>query len=311
MAANDPLLPAFDDLPVLEPLGLRHAWGTWGDDDDLGTVNLLTPQRVLAAAAEIRTGETISLDLPLNLPDPPLFDREAYRHEIYTLSRNEMDDRLDSFYPQLSTQWDALSHIRCREYGFWNGRPDNPGAEGNDLGIEKYAEHGLVGRGVLVDVGAWVGDRAMTSTEIPLSVVQEALADQGSELRAGDVLCLRTGWVGTYKALDRAGRQAVADVRGYCGLRGDEETARFLWDHHLAAVCADNPAVEVVPGEAWVGSLHRRLMPLLGFAIGEMFDFEELAARCREDGRWSFFFVAVPLKIPGGVGSPGNAVAIR
>lgn len=310
MAAPDADLPPFDELPMIEALGLRHAWGTWGDDDDLGTINLLTPQRVLVAAGEIRTGETISLDLPLNLPDPPLFDRAAYRHEIYTLSRNEMDDRLDSFHPQLSTQWDALSHIRCREFGFWNGRPDNPTTDDNELGIDKYAEHGIVGRAVLVDVAHAVDD-PMTPTEIPITVVQEALDAQGSELRDGDILCLRTGWVGAYKALDQAGRQRVAEVRGYCGLRGDEDTARFLWDHHLAAVCADNPAIEVVPGDAWVGSLHRRIMPLLGFAIGEMFDFEELARRSREDGRWSFFFVAVPLKIPGGVGSPGNAVAIR
>ena len=86
--------------------------------------------------------------------------------------------------------------------------------------------------------------------------------------------------------------------------------ARFLWDAHAAAVVCDNPAVEVVPGDATVGSLHRRLIPLLGLALGEMFDLETLAQRCGAAGRWTFMFVAVPLKVPGAIGSPGNAVAI-
>ena len=87
--------------------------------------------------------------------------------------------------------------------------------------------------------------------------------------------------------------------------------ARFLWNAHPAALCCDNPAVESAPGDPAVGSLHRRLLPTLGFALGEMFDFETLTQRCRADGRWTFLFVAAPLKVPGGLGSPGNAVAIR
>jgi hypothetical protein len=75
-------------------------------------------------------------------------------------------------------------------------------------------------------------------------------------------------------------------------------------------VVCDNPAVEVVPGDPAVGSLHRRLIPLLGLALGEMFDLEALAQRCRDAARWVFMFVAVPLKVRGGIGSPGNAVAI-
>jgi hypothetical protein len=94
------------------------------------------------------------------------------------------------------------------------------------------------------------------------------------------------------------------------GLRADEAMARFFWDAHAAAVVCDNPAVEVVPGDATVGSLHRRLIPLLGLALGEMFDLETLAQRCGAAGRWTFMFVAVPLKVPGAIGSPGNAVAI-
>lgn len=308
--------PAFDELPLLEPLGLRHAWDHYGPDDTLGSVQLLSADRVLAAAGLVRSGEVISLDLPLDLPDPPLFGRQPYRHEVFALSRNEMDDRLDNFHLQASTQWDALSHVRCREFGFWGGRTENPSNERNDLGIDRWADHGIVGRGVLVDIAGYLVAAGtpldpFTEAMVPADTIRAALAAQGVALRQGDVLCLRMGWTAGYRALDSAGRERVAREPRFCGLRPDEEMARFLWDGGVAALCCDNPAVEPVPGDPSIGSLHRRVLPLLGLALGEMFDFDALAERCRADGRWEFLFVGVPLKVPGGVGSPGNAVAIR
>ncbi len=64
------------------------------------------------------------LDLPLDVPDPPLFGRQPYRHRVFALNRHEMDDALDDFHPQGSTQWDALGHVRCREHGFWGGESE-------------------------------------------------------------------------------------------------------------------------------------------------------------------------------------------
>ena len=122
---------------------------------------------------------------------------------------------------------------------------------------------------------------------------------------------LRFGWVGAYRALSAAARATYAEDPRFGGLHAGEDMARFLWNAHLAALLCDNPAVEMVPGDPSVGSLHRRLLPCLGMALGEMFDYEALAQRCAADNRWTFFFVAAPLKIPGGLGSPGNAVAIR
>jgi hypothetical protein len=94
------------------------------------------------------------------------------------------------------------------------------------------------------------------------------------------------------------------------GLSAAAEMAEVLWDWGVSAVVADNPAVEVSPGSAAIGSLHRRLIPLLGLPLGELFDFEELSVRCAAQHRSSFLFVSVPLNLPGGVGSPGNAVAV-
>lgn len=307
-------IPAYDELPEIPGLGVRHAWDVFGRDDVLGSINLVTPERVAAAAAQVTTGQMIRLDLPLNLPDPPLFGRRTYQHHVRALNRHEMDDSLDDFHPQGSTQWDALGHVRCREHGYWGGRTQDPTEGPTGLGIDNWARHGIAGRGVLVDVAEHFAGRADYDPLAPCPITADdlraTLADEGVEPQPGDIWCLRTGWVRNYLALDRAGRAAYADGAHSAGLYADEEMARTIWNAHPAALCADNPAVEMVPGDPSVGSLHRRLLPTLGTALGEMFDFEALSAACHAAGRFTFFFVAAPLYLPDGIGSPGNATAI-
>jgi len=307
-------LPDYDDLPEIEGLGVRHAWDVFGRDDVLGSIGLLTDERVAAAAGLIRSGRRVSLDLPLDLPSPPLFGRQPFEHVTFALSRNEMDDRVDNFHLQGSTQWDGLNHVRCREHGYWGGRTEDPLDAPNGLGVHHWTEHGIAGRGVLIDVGAWLSSQGdfdpLDPRPVEVADLEAAIDAQGAELQVGDILCIRFGWAAGYRALGRSERETYAAAPHFAGLRAYEDMARWLWNHHPAALCCDNPAVEVVPGEPADGSLHRRVLPTLGFALGEMFDYDELATACQAEGRWEFFFVAAPLRIPFALGSPGNAVAI-
>jgi kynurenine formamidase len=302
-------LPDYDDLPLNETLGMRYAWDLWGESGDLGTINLLTPELVARAAAQVRTGRVFSLSLPLDTRCSA--GRPPYRHTIFRLDRNTQDDVVDNFFLQGTTQWDGLRHIQAREFGFYNGvQPADAGPGGGRLGIESWAEHGIAGRGVLVDVEGYLRGQGSeleptAGFAVSADLVSEVLDAQESPLEEGDILMLRTGYPRVLSTTPVAARP-----RSWPGLSPDEDMARFLWDNHVAAVVADNPAVETAPGDP-KSFLHRRLIPMLGMALGEYFYLEDLAADCATDGRYACFFVAVPLKIPGAVGSPGNAMAIK
>lgn len=311
-------VPKYEGLPRL-PTGERHAWDVFGRSDQLGTLNFLTPREVLKAVRTVSAGRVINLSLPLNRPDPSLVStRQIYRHYVST-GRLARDDWLDGFYPQASSQWDGLQHIRYRQFGFYGGRED-PDLDRGELGIDVIARRGIVGRGVLVDAAAYFesAGRPLEPTgrvAIGPDDLEATLAWEGVGLEPGDILLLRTGWLRWYLGLDEAGRRALAGgldggTLATPGLDPGPRTAAWLWDRRVAAVAADNPAVEALPVRREEGFLHQRLIALLGMPLGELWDLEELAAACRAEGRYYFLLVSAPLNIPGGVGSPCNAYAV-
>lgn len=100
----------FDALP-LDPSGPRgNAWGRFGPNDELGTLNLLTPEVVVEAAKEIRTGVRISLDWPLSMPSYPSFNRDPFKQEMVLRTPNCVYDDILTFNSQGSTQWDGFRH---------------------------------------------------------------------------------------------------------------------------------------------------------------------------------------------------------
>ncbi|GAB3347616.1 cyclase family protein [Amycolatopsis echigonensis] len=304
--------PSYDELPELGTLGVRHAWDVL--PAPLGTLARLSAEAVISASGLVRTGEVISLNQSVDAFDPPLFGRAAVEHEVFPHDRNTFEDTLSAFNPQASSQWDGLGHVRAREHGWFGGSTDEKEAR-ERLGIHHWAAHGIVGRGVLLDIAA---HRERTGTSYDAfggdAVTADELAavanESGVELRRGDILCLRFGWTAEYRRRRDAGDDLPSAVKAWTGLSGAESTARFLWDNGIAAVAADNPAVERGPGSREDGSLHRRLIPALGFALAELLDFEALAAACASQGRVDFLFAAVPLPVAGGVSSPANAIAL-
>ena len=306
--------PRYADLPD------GSAWEIL--DPRLGSLELLTPERVTSAARLVKSGRRFPLDLRLDLPSPPFFGREPFAHEVFSLGmENVYDDKLDNFFPQSSTQWDGFGHFGHVEKGFFGGRRGSD-VEAKTLGIEAWSESGIAGRGVLLDVARHADIPGDTSFVVTIDHLDETAKAQGVKLQMGDVLCVRVGWLGWYLGLDAAGRKAVSDgSRDYTfanfhtpGLAPGPAVAEYLWDHGVAAIAVDNPGVEPF-GPGGIGapgdSVHTRVLALLGIPLGEFFDFEALAEDCAADGVYEFLFTSKPLGIPGGLGSPPNAIAIK
>jgi kynurenine formamidase len=320
--SHSPKIPSYDELPVRAGAPAGAAWGVFGDDDEVGTINLLTPDRVVAATSSIRTGKVFALNLPINIPDPPLFTRGKHTHTVKIFPGAEfvLDDFLDNFYPQASSQWDALAHVKHPVHGAYNGIPDiqMTGRGGTRLGIDNLARRGIAGRGVLADVARYY-DRVgksinFTKAEsIPLDDVKAALEDEGVELQAGDILLIRIGWTKFYLSASAKIKEELSKETVVPGIEGSERTARWLWDNHLAAVASDSPALEALPKPAGeeMEFLHFHMLAFFGMPIGEMWNLEGLAEDCASDGNYDFFLTSAPLNIPGGVGSPPNALAIK
>jgi kynurenine formamidase len=329
-------LPEYHDLP--RRAGLPASWGLWGEDGDVfGLLNLLTPERIVDAARLVQRGAVFALNWDMRFPDPPLFGRAPFEHEVTGGSTGTShDDVLHGWNTQSSSQWDGFRHIRNHAaLADEEGTGHFGGVHDDDHGIHHWARRGIVGRAVLADIGRWrasVGrpleyDRA---DPIEPDEIAECLAAQGTELRQGDVLLMRTGWVGWYEQQPASVRTHLADPATFAapGLRSGEHLAEVLWNLHIAAIGCDNPAVEVwPPGSATSPELEREaradrrrlheifthtlLLPMLGLPLGEMWDLEALAADCAADGRYECFFTSAPLRLPSGVASPPNAVAIK
>lgn len=324
-------MPTYDELADACPP--YSSWDVFGRDDELGTINLLTSERVAAAARLVRTGERFSLDNAVNAFEPyPTGTRPATRHQVFANNEFHRDDWLDSFYLQSTSQLDALRHIGHPLHGFYGGMPatDNT-PESTRLGIDRWAESGIAGRGVLLDVSRFFAAEGreydVESTVLLDAETLDAIAAfQGVAWHGGDLLLLHTGWAANYIAKSESERNEFNTRNKSPGLAQREATVRWLWDHEIALVASDTPAVEAdpvfesdfrVPGERppdrgvdHNGMLHRPLIALLGMALGELWKLDELAERCAATERWDFFLTCKPLNIPGGAGSPPNALAI-
>lgn len=325
-------VPTYAELMARTDAPAGSSWGLFADTGDLGTLNFLTPDRVRAAAALIRKGTVINLELPLDgLPLPLVPARTAPEHDVFGNGSCHRDDRL-TFAPQGSTHIDGLRHFRHPVHGYYNGASDEDVESGARLGIDRWGEVGIAGRAILLDLPRHlerVGKPPLdhrAGEVFGVGLLDDVLAGQGTERQPGDIVLLRTGWLDHYlDVLTPEERTALVRTPRHPGLVQSQETLAWLWDGQTSALFADNFAVEAVPAVADAadsatyaaetgirsGAMHVEMLALLGLVIGELWALHDLADACAEDGVYEAFFTAKPLSVRGGVASPGNALAIR
>jgi kynurenine formamidase len=299
-------------------LGARlRNWGRWGPDDERGTLNFITPERLVAAARLVREGKIFDLGIPFdeNGPQPgggrinPVhLMSQTGDTQVFPGGFKYADDYI--FMPlQGATQWDSLAHVYYDDqiYGGF------PSSDVTVVGafhctIDKIAK-GVAGRGVLLDIARLKGvDWLDHGYAVTPDDLEGAMAAQGGvEVGPGDIVVFRTGWRRFF--LERGSPQEF--MAGEPGL--GQDCCEWLHARDVAAVCSDNWAIEVLPGEnpEAIFNVHMVLIRDMGMTLGEILDLEELTADCAADGVWEFFFCAPPLKVTKGVGSPINPLAMK
>ncbi|KAI1080648.1 hypothetical protein F5B20DRAFT_538437 [Whalleya microplaca] len=324
---NENGIPDFDDLPLRKTDPHHSAWGLYGDKDELGTLNRLTDERVAAAAkSEIQTGQRVSLNWPMDAqPTSAFLERQLFHQELIRKPGRTVNDDVWTFNSQISSQWDGLRHFAYqKEQQFYNGvtmddihAVSEDGKRATVNGIHAWSEHGIVGRGVLIDYHSWRLSQAdakpfdaFESVSIPLKDLEACLEAQGTEIKFGDILFIRSGFMAAHatKTLEELTTYQAVNPPHFGGVEQSEEMIRWIWQH-FAAVAGDQAAFECWPTQRdW--SLHEVLLAGFGCPIGELFDLEAVAAACRARGRYSFFVASEPCHVPGGVASPPNVLAI-
>ena len=288
-------------------------WGRWSERAEVGALNYLTADRIAAAALLVRLGVTVSLGRPLNTKggvDNPV----PAHHEMTMLTdvdigsgslRFAKDYVGVDFHNEGHSHLDALCHVAYEGF-LYGGTPETEvTSQGAAAGAIDLLHDGLVGRGVLLDVArAWSVRWLEPGEHVFADDLEAAEREQGVTVEVGDILLVRTGHA-----------QRLAELppwdtsKGKAGLH--PSAARFLADRRVAALGSDgnnDTAPSTTEGVAF--PIHVLAVNAMGIHLLDFLQFEDLVRRCEELERWEFLFVAAPLRIERGTGSPVNPIAI-
>ncbi len=299
-------------------------WGRWGDQDELGAVNILTPELVLKAVGSVRSGKVFTLGGEFGTGNDPIWPGRAQTQRYNTQDRSsytagkkvtnpggtEYADDYVAMFLQGATHYDALGHVWYDDQ-VYNGYPASSTTHGMEkASVLPIARHGIVGRGVLLDMARHFGvDYLDKGTAIGLDDVLACLEKQKVEIGKGSILLVRTGEIGSYYSREQG--EFYADFIEP-GLNFSPELVQWFADNDVVSLATDtigNERTVHESGAAFV--LHAALMRNLGIAFAEILSLDALAADCAEDGQYDFLYSAGPIKIANATGAPVNPIAVK
>jgi len=288
-------------------------WDRWGPDDERGALNYLTADCILAAVRLVRTGQTLTLSLPLNTQlgiDNPV----PAEHRMTMLGDQDIGsgtlrfakDYIGADYHNAPhSHIDALCHVAF-DGALYNGAPIESltpeGARANSIGV---LTDGLVGRGVLLDVPGARGVRWIEPGEdIFPDDLELCERRQGVTVGQGDILLIRTGQARRHTEFGPTDTDSPkAGLHPSC--------VQFFAARRIAALGSDGNSDTTPSSTTGIDfPIHALTLNAMGLHLLDYLQFEGLLAACERLSRWEFLFVATPLRVVGGTGSPLNPIAI-
>lgn len=313
-----------DDAALKAVSARANNRGRWGADDELGTLNHITAQKRVTAAALVRTGIVVSLAHPISPREAGPAGRVVLEMQYGRPPRESgvpwsAGDRIEiEVHASALTHVDCVSHIADLDHAVYNGREFDAvaGPDGLTHGAVFAQRNGILTRGVLIDLPAALGV-PWVDPELPIGVRELEASEEyaATRIETGDVIVLRTG---TEPRIASGPPGPVTSP----GL--DADAIAWLHDREVAAFAGDAPdrvserGARLLAGEGVAGPattpylfpLHQVAMPGIGLVLFDHCAVEDLAKMCRHLGRYAFLFVASPLPIRGGTGSAANPLAV-
>ncbi len=291
-------------------------WGRWGPDDERGTLNYITPAHVRAAAGLVRSGRSVSMAIPVNTVAGPDNPRPAVHYMVQTHDIKHdvgeptilLEYMACECHGDCQTHIDALCHIGYKGK-LYNGRPASSVTSRGptSMDITTYA-HGIVGRGVLLDIPRLRGVKWLEPGEaVTREELEAAEKAQGVRLGEGDIFVFRTGH--HRRRLELGPWNNGYDGEGKAGLHSN--VMLMLHERKVAVFLPDGDG-DTVPSnvEGVAAPVHALQIAAMGMVAADCLQFEELVRVCEEEKRWEFMVVLAPLRFPGGTGSLFNPIAI-
>ena len=293
--------PTLDE--IVSYIRERRNWGRWGDDDQRGAINLITPEKRVQAAGLVRSGRSVSLsrDFPVT---PGRHNPWPAQHFIRTFENAVVDYYGTIYHGYVTTHVDALCHV-WDEQGMWGGR--DPKSEittqGANWGGIQHWRDGITTRGVLLDVPKHRGEPFVT-IERPVhgDELRAICQAQGLAVEPGDALVVYSG----REKFSEANRNWSGYVPPSPGLHAS--CLKFLRDHDVAVLVWD--LMDATPNEyglPW--SVHAAIYSY-GVALVDNALLQPLAEACEGEGRYEFMLTFAPIPVVGGTGSPVNPTAL-
>jgi kynurenine formamidase len=289
------------------------AWERWGEDDQRGALNYLTPERALSACATVRTGESISLAHDLATEPLPEHPHPVQHHMLasgdardssgipgYEAARDHLALDIHGLW---TTHVDALSHMFVRGEMYGGHGASEVRSDGARANSVMSMAQGVVGRGVLLDIPRALGVEHLGAGEVVSAADLERVERaEGVEVSSGDILIVSCG--------RESHRRATRGFDGFAGLHPD--CLPWIHDREVAVLGSDgiSDPMPFLGTPEWPFPVHQIGIVAMGLHLIDNVRVSELTVRCAEVRRWDFLFTMAPLRIPKGTGCPVNPVAV-
>ena len=288
-------------------------WGRWGPDDELGTINLITPAKMAQAGRLVKEGISVSCSRPIvpeaasdKLPFPPLHFMQWTGESAPSSGSGASQDFIG-----FSTHGAAITHLDSLCHVFWDAKMYNgksaslvTAREKATVGGVHIAGDGLVTRGVLLDIAQVRGKEWLDPGDaVFLEDLEAAEKAQGVRVEPGDALLLRWGW---YKRRERLGPPTSLARPGL-------HAATLPWLHQRGVALLVADASQDVDPSGYSQArnpIHAVGIVAMGLWLIDAANCEELASTCNRLNRWEFMFMVAPLRFHNATGSPVNPLAV-